>query len=779
MKLKILSLAVACALIGIVHAQIPSVYGYIKDQATGEVMQGVAVYDSATGSTAISNVKGYYDVTAKNGYNSLVFTAPGYLTRVEIVNTYIPVNLNIVLVPITEEQINTNPASSVLNDYQIGHTMPLNSQMKNMPVIASEQDPIKFIQYLPGAKGGMEGLSGLYVRGGNNDQNLMTMDGVPVFGSGHLFGFLSPFQPNSVRDLQFYRGPAPAQYGGRASSVTAVNMKEGSDKEWNGEIGINLLSTFLNANGPIDRAGKVTLNVGLRKSWLDVLGRSTENSTFVFGFHDLNAKLAFQLTPNSRLSIWVYNGKDKYGINQKDSSSPDSSNNVQATKIKFIQKWQSTLSGINFSTRISNKVFANFILGYSHFKTNSIVDFNSSLYDSADNLKLNWVFKQNSHNSMDLIVAKAQFEQRLSEKSRLNYGLESNLYFMVPYVEYFYARKNSFVFYDRTEGTVNNSKPIENSVYGEYIVEPYKGLTVNAGLRLWSFFTADKKFFRPEPRIILRQFLSNGAVARIGFSINNQGVNQLSSTNVPQPTDAWFPSGKFIQPQQAIQFNVGWSRLYKSGWGLNIESYFKKLNGVFDVYSDVEDQTDPQYWVNLVGQGKGNAYGIECTLSKEFGNLTGLVSYSLSKVNRTIETINFGNTYPFRWDRRHALSSVLYYNLSRRVKFSFSFTLMSGNAVTVPTSAYLNFDKTLVLHYSEKNNYRLPVYHRVDFSFTKLTKRSTPDLRRYWGITVYNALMHNNVMYITVEKQANTSEYQVKGRGLFPFVPSAFFKVEF
>lgn len=779
MKLKCFWLTVLCIAFTSINAQVPSVYGIVKDAFTGEAIQGVVVFDSATSGTGISNTHGYYDITANNGYNSLVFTAPGYLTAVHLVRVFGPVSLDIELSPIGDEQTQNNQANSILNDYQIGHIMPLSKQIKDMPAIANEQDPVKFLQNLPGAKGGMEGMSGLYVRGGNNDNNLMMMDGIPVFGSGHLFGFLSPFQPNSFRDIQFYRGPAPARYGGRASSVTDVSMKEGNTNEFNGEMGINLLDLFVNANGPLDKAGKTTINIGIRKSWLDVLTRSNDNSTLNFGFHDLNAKVVFRPSQYSKLSVWVYNGRDKYGFNLKDSGFVDTTKTFEASVFKLQTKWQSTITGVNYMARINKKIFANFIVGYSHFKTNNIVNLRLSTYDSVLNPKLNWILKSDNQNALNLITAKAQFEQRISDKARLNYGLESNLYFLTPYKEYYYVRKDSFVLYDQSGGTVNNSSPIENAVYGEYIIEPVKGLTINGGLRLWSFIGKDKSFFRPEPRIFLRQLLSNGASVRLGFSVNNQGVNQLSSINLPQPTDAWFPAGKLIKPQQSIQTSFGWSKMLGAGWGINIESYYKRLNGVFDVYSDIEDQTDPQYWVDIVGQGKGNSYGIETILSKEIGPFSGFVSYSLSKTNRTIETINFGNTYPFRWDRRHSFNSIFYYRTSAWSKISFGLTVMSGSAVTVPTSAYYNYDNTLVLNYSSKNNYRLPIYHRVDFSFTKKSHRSTEDLRRYWGINIYNLFMRNNVMFVRVDKKDGVNGFTVKGISWFPFVPSMFYKIEF
>lgn len=755
----------------------PGIYGWIKDKNSGRPLENALIIDSGQYQYSYSNRDGYYSMGLNTGNHKIIIAAPGYqVMRIEQ-SVYGPVKLNSELTELDEFTTDTFwNQFYALYDNRIGHNSMSARQISNMPALLSVPDPVKFAQYLPGVSGGIEGLSGLYVRGGNGDQNLMMMDGLPLYTNGHIFGFLSSYNPDLIGNAEFYRGVAPAKYGGRASSVFDVSMKEGGAGEWESNYTQDFLLFNLNTNGPLSKDGRVTGSFGIRRSWLDLFFPRSREAEVLFNVHDLNGKIAVNTKAGNKWSIWAYNGRDK-AVLASENNGVDSLNRQFEDKVRFEFNWQSTLAGLNYSHKFNNRHYGLFTAGISRAAFNLPLEVSSSITTDSGVSSFNLLVQE--QNVIQDYILKGNLEYRIDGTSRIHYGGEAILHAFKPGLTTIRFNRNNGSNLDTTFGKINEQSAFEGAVYGEYDKNLGAGLKLTAGLRLWTFAGRDKIWIRPEPRIVVTQILKGQKAVKIGFSMANQGLHRLSSVNASLPGDIWFPtSGKFT-PQNCLQFTAGFYQPWKAGWEFNMEGYFRSYTGITDLNGQIVQEIGRDYWEQVLAQGKGSAYGLEAMLMKRTGKFNGLASYAWSYTNRTMEDINFGKTYPFRWDRRHRFTAQGVYHISEVYTINMAVVLMTGNAVTVPTARYLAIDGTEVLEYGEKNNYRMPFYRRIDVGFSKKIKPyMVRSFDSYWGINIYNIASWRNPLFVRVSSDNGNLPTAV-GISYFPFIPSFYYKVKF
>jgi hypothetical protein len=779
MNLKCVFASLCFFALQMLHAQqnVPGIYGWIEDKETGERIENALIIDSSDLQYTYSNRDGYYNMGVGSGKHVLIFAAAGYNAMRMVEDVYSSTPINIQLMPLAANQNDTtwNKYHAIF-DLRSGHISPTRKQSLQMNSLLSIPDPVKLLQFLPGVSGGIEGLSGMYVRGGNSDQNLMMMDGLPIYGNGHIFGFLSSYNPELLGSTDFYRGVAPARYGGRAGAVLDVGMSEGNTKKWTGTYSQDLLLFNATANGPLNRSGSVTGNFGLRRTWLDMF-LPKEGDVFAFySLYDLNGKVTWRVNESNKLSFFAYSGRDKLS-SFFSSSDVDSLNRQIETNIKLGFNWQNNLFGVNWARKINNRHYGNFMLGMTRATYRVPFEFGGSIKSDTSFSSFN--IKTETANAITNVIGKANLEYRLKTNAHLRYGGEWVLHSFNPSTLYIGLSGSGSTGIDTTFGLDNKSISPEVSVYGEYENNLGGGLKVNLGGRIWSFFCDGKTRIRPEPRILISQILQGQKALKLGFSIANQGVHRLSSVNANLPGDIWFPTGGAIRPQRTMQITGGFYQPWKKGLEFSMELYLKSFDGITDLTGQDENDFEPRYWERMLAQGKGSAYGIEFLLMKKIGRLNGMAGYTLSRSDRMIADINFGDPYPFRWDRRHKISFQGVYALHKHWTIQFGGVWMTGNAVTVPTGQYLSADGMLVLDYTAKNNYRMPFYSRFDFGFTKKLK---PHLRRpynsYYGVNVYNIASRNNPLLVRVDQPVGQA-VQAFGISYFPFIPSGFYRIVF
>jgi hypothetical protein len=778
MRLKIGLFLFTSLLIQFSYSQsnLPGIAGWITDKKTGEPIENALVIDISDLQYTHTNRDGYYNMGVGSGKHVLLFAASGYqsVRMIEDVYSAKDFNVELTLLPANQNDTNWNKYHAIF-DIRSGHVSPSRKQSLEMPALLSIPDPVKWLQFLPGVSGGLEGLSGMYVRGGNSDQNLMMMDGLPIYGNGHLFGLLSSYNPEVVGNTEFYRGVAPSRYGGRAGAVMDVGMKEGNSKEWRGTYNQDLLLLNLAADGPLSSDGKVTGSFGIRTSWLDMFLPKSGDIYAYYSLYDLNAKVSWKIDDRNKLRFFAYSGRDKFEAQFKDESR-DSLNRQVGFLLKYGFSWQNNLFGVQWSHKINSRHFANFNAGLSRATYRSPLELGGSI--TTDTSISSFAIKTKLANAITNYIARSHFEYRLKTNTQLRYGAEMVLHTFNPSSLYLYFSSNNNND-DTTFGLNNKSFSPELSVYGEYEQNLGAGLKVNLGARLWSFTGYGKTWIRPEPRILISQILQGQKALKLGFSIANQGVHRLSSVNSNLPGDIWFPTGGNIRPQRTMQITGGFYQPWKRGIEFSMEMYLKSFDGITDLTGKDDNNFEPRYWERVLAQGTGRAYGIEFLLMKKVGRWNGLAGYSLSKSDRNIEGINFGNTFPFRWDRRHKLSMQWVFNVNKNWQLQFGGVWMTGNAVTVPTGQYLSADGMMVLDYASKNNFRMPAYRRIDFGFTKRLK---PYLKRdyntYYGVNVYNVLSRNNPLFVRVDQPAGQA-VQAIGISYFPLIPTGFYRIVF
>ena len=756
----------------------PGVYGLVTDAETGESIENAIVIAKKDMQYTYTARDGFYSMSVSSGKQELIITAAGYKTQFVNEDIYRAIQFNVVLSPLSEMETDTLwNLYHAMYDLRSGHCSPTQKQIQRLPVLLNIADPVKFLQFLPGVSGGIEGLSGLYVRGGNSDQNLMMMDGVPVYGNGHLFGFLSVYNPELVSNTEFYRGVAPARYGGRAGGILDVGMKEGSSNLWSGTYNHDLLLMNFAANGPLSSSGNVTASVGFRKSWLDLMLPKGGDNFLFYNLHDFNIKVSAKLKNMNRLSFWFYNGRDKFAFRAKTNET-DSLGRKEETELGLEINWQNTLAGMTYRHHFSKRHSGNFVAGISRYTYKNPISVENTI--TTDTSRSNIKIAVDSRNAISDYIVKADFDYRIGRSNHLRYGSEFVYHSFRPTMQSLELSSSGSTGLDTTLGSENAQTGIESSVWGEYEKNVGGGLKINAGMRLWNFTARDGSYFRPEPRILISQILQGKKALKLGFSLANQGVHRLSSVNINFPSDVWFPTTGNIRPQRTAQVTAGFYQPWRFGFEFSIEAYYKKFDGVTDLTGQDDNDFSPRYWERMLAQGKGESYGLEVLLMKKVGRFNGSVGYTWSYSDRLIPDINFNRTYPFRWDRRHRFAGQGSYIINKVYKVNFAAVFMSGNTATIPTGSYLSADgTTIVFDYSSKNNYRMPFYRRIDMGFSKKIK---PFLRRefqsFWGANVYNIAAWNNPLFVDVQQTGSNPPF-AKGISYTLLVPSVFYRVEF
>ncbi len=759
-------------------AQVPAITGWVYNKETLETIPGAVVVDQGNNQNTQTNNNGYYQLPTTRGDKTIIVAATGFKPVTLKVEVEASVSKNVFLIPVDFDELDSAEDVLSLYNQKMSVYSPRKKQITEAPSVLSVIDPVKYLQFLPSVTGGIEGLSGLVVRGSNPDQNLIMMNGMPIYGNGHMWGFLSNFNPEIVKNADFYRGVAPAHYGGRAGGgVLDVQTEGGSAIEWTGKMNADLITANITANGPLDHRGKVTSSIGIRRSYLDwLIGAGSGDAPLVGNVHDLNARVDYKESQKTQWNFWIYNGRDKYGLNSKISD-VDSLGRLIDISLKLLTSWQNTLAGVRWSHEFHSNLFGSLSVGLSKYKYLNQLGLTGSI--TTDTSKRSAEVLEKFSNTISDIHVNGDFNYIYSHQITINYGSQFIVHALKPGKTYVFNKENNNAPTIEEYGLSNMQNVVEWANYAEVDMHPNIGLSLNMGMRLWSFFTKEKSWIRPEPRIIISQLLEGKKRIQFGLSVANQGLHQLSSVNGILPGDIWFPSGTAITPQRTSQISAAYMQPLFAGTELSGELYYKSFKGITDLTGIEEDPLLPNYWERSITQGVGSSYGFELLLSKKTGIVTGVASYSYSKTQRKFEYINENQWFPYRWDRPHQFKMQMTINASSAFKINFAAVVMSGNVNTVPTGKYIAANGRMVYDYTVKNNYRMPMYKRIDIGFTKQIK---PFMRRgydeFYGIQIYNVLNWNNPLF-TQFKVTSNNQVNLVGLSYFNFIPSAFYRIEF
>ncbi|MGB0931107.1 MAG: TonB-dependent receptor [Chitinophagales bacterium] len=750
--------------------------GHITDAASGEELIGVNIYIKELGTGGVTNVYGFYSLTVPRGRYEITYSYIGYESIVETIDLEGSVTKNIELSTrgkeleefvVTSEKKDKNVESTEMSTVN----MKVES-IKKLPALFGEVDIIKALQLLPGVQSAGEGTSGLYVRGGNVDQNLILLDEAPVYNASHLMGFFSVFNPDAIKDMQLYKGGIPAQYGGRLSSVLDIRMKEGNSKRVAVSGGIGTVSSRLTVEAPIAK-GRGSFLVSGRRTYADIfLGLSSnpeirENKLY---FYDLNLKGNYRLGEKDRIFLSGYFGRDVFKFSDE-----------------FKMQWGNGTGTLRWNHIFSNKLFMNTSLIYSNF--------DYLLGDPAGVDAFEWT------SDIQNQTGKVDFNYFLNPENTLKFGVHSTRYQFSPG----HARSGT-----PDDGGIFNDIKLpdifawEHAAYlsNEHKITPR--LKATYGLRFSAFqnvgkatvYSYDKsnpdnytvmdsthydkgEVYKThtaiEPRLALKYSLNDESSVKLSYNRTVQYVHLASNSTSASPLDIWFPSSTNVEPQRADQIAIGYFRNLKNNmFETSVEAYYKKMDNQIDFKDHAQLLLNEQ----LEGElriGEGYAYGLEFMVRKQEGKLQGMLSYTLSRTERKIPEINNGKLYPNRYDRTHDVSLFATYDLSDKWTFGGNWVYTTGAAVTMPTGRF-EYGNMITPVYSDRNAARLPAYHRLDLSATlrpKSKKKPNRKFKHEWVFSIYNTYFRKNAFSINfVQDEKNPNVTKAEKLYLFGIIPS-------
>ncbi|MBD0260079.1 MAG: TonB-dependent receptor, partial [Cytophagales bacterium] len=701
-----------------------TVSGYVREAGSRELLIGVNVYlpGEATGTT--TNTYGFYSITLPAADSvTVVFSYVGYAPQTRTVPLRKTVELNVdlaagevlqeVVVHGSREKVSETPQMSTLD-------IPI-KQIKTIPALLGEKDVLKVLQLMPGVQKGSEGSSGLYVRGGGPDQNLIILDDAVVYNAYHLFGFFSLFNGDALKSVELTKGGFPARYGGRLSSVLEMNMKEGSKEKLHGEGGIGLISSRLTLEGPLQK-GKSSFILSGRRTYIDALVRPfIPEGDGGYYFYDLTAKVNHDFGRKDKLYLSGYFGQDRFFVREK----------YDGNLYKLGFNWGNATGTLRWNHLFNEKLFTNTSLIFSNYRfriyqddksrdgTEYTLDYRSGIRDIG--IKQDWDFFP-------------------SPRHAFKFGFSSTYHQFTPSA---IVLKDSQV--NQFSREVKAIDVAESGVYAEDTWRPLDRLRLNAGLRLSHYATQGRQYLRPEPRLAASYTLAEDLSAKASYAQMNQYVHLLSNTGIGLPTDLWVPTTARVAPQQSRQVAAGLAKDFTDrGLQLTLEGYYKKMDNIigyregasFLLIEDGPENAGKVNWEDNVTAGQGWSYGAELLLQKKAGRFSGWVGYTLSWTQLQVDELNFGKKYYARYDRRHDLSLVGIYEISPRITLSGTWVYGTGNALTMPLSQYQaiqhdtgpqgrDYYGGTVSDYCEKNSFRMAAYHRLDLGiqFHKKMKR--------------------------------------------------------
>ncbi len=762
-----------------------TISGYIKEKNSGELLIGVNIYLEGTQIGTVSNTYGFYSFTIPQQKANIVYSFVGYkpykipinIKNDTVIDVELDPNIELSEVEIYAERdkISDKVEMSVVS-------IPV-EQIRQIPALLGEKDVFKVLQLMPGIRSGSEASSGLYVRGGGPDQNLTILDEAPVYNAMHLFGFFSVFNGDAIKSIEMFKGGFPARYGGRLSSVIDLTLKDGNKQKFTGEGSIGLLSSRLLLEGPIVK-NKSSFMISGRRTYVDVLTRPFMNikeGTAGYYFYDLNAKVNYEISDKDKIYLSGYLGRDKFSGGFDD--------NYTSEKYKLF--WENVTSTLRWNHQFSNKLFSNTSLIFSNYQF--VIDAEDKSYINNDFFHLRY-----KSGIRDLGV-KSDFAWIPSPDHYIRTGFSVTNHLFTPSAVVIEVSSQ------KLEQNVQSLNSIETAAYAEDEWRIIPQLKINAGLRFSNFNHKEKSYFGLEPRLLISYMFTDMFSIKASYAEMNQYVHLLTSTGIGLPTDLWVPATDRIGPQHSRQVALGLAHDFEDpSFTISLEAYYKTMTDIisykegssFLMIDDPTDQSKDFHYEDAVTTGNGYSTGLEFLLQRKFGKLTGWIGYTLSLTKYKFDELNNGKEFFPRHDRRHDISIVAIYKVSKNITLSATWVYGTGDAITLANStynAYTNnpfsansgmvdkykyFDSRYANYYGEKNSFRMESYHRLDIG-AQFSKKLKWGGTRTIEVSLYNAYNHLNPFFYYTGYDYRTNQTVLKQFTLFPLLPSVAYYLKF
>lgn len=768
-------------------AQQFTISGYIKEEATGESMVGANVFIKETLKGTTSNQYGFYSLTVPAGNVTLAISYVGFVSQ-EFPLTLDKdirknVSLSSVAIETKEVTITAEKEDRNIQSTEMGREKLDVDKIKSMPAFMGEVDILKSIQLLPGVSSAGEGNSGYYVRGGGPDQNLILLDEANVYNASHLFGFFSVFNADAIQNVTLTKGNMPANYGGRLASVLDIQMKEGNNKQFGAEGGLGFVSSRLTVEGPIKKDTSSFI-VSARRTFLDLffgepfVDKESDISGNKYYFYDFNAKVNYRLSDKDRLFLSGYFGRDVFNF-----KSPDSDFFIKVP-------WGNATATVRWNHLFSNKLFLNSSLIYTDYNFSfegGQSDFSFKLFSGITdyNIKEDFTWLPNVKHNVKF-GAQYIFHEFVPSNASAKAG---EVTFDVGKILKQYAHDLAVYINDEYEisdrwlinGGLRLTLFSQVGPFDRYILNPITDLPTDTVH--YSAGEPVETYTNAEPRLAVRYAINSKSSLKGSVSQNYQYIHMVSLSAISLPTDTWVPSSDKVKPQSGTQYAIGYFRNFKQNtFETSVEVYYKTLENQLEYKegflpeNSVNNNLD-NYFVS----GKGWSYGGELFLKKAKGKFTGWIGYTLAWTKRQFPDLNQGKTYFPKYDRRHDVSIVLSYEVSKRVTLGATWVYATGNLNTIPERIFFMSNGDIVEDYGgQRNNYRMDPYHRLDVSVNLKGKQH----KRYqgsWNFSVFNLYNRYNpyIIYFDKEFSENSITISAKQISLFPILPSVTYNFKF
>ena len=788
-----------------------TVSGHLYEKGSLESLPGGLVYDPVSQKSTTTNAYGFYTLTLpyRDGL-FLVFNSFGFINDTLWIKTAENIEYDARLSKITMlETVNISAEKSNTEQVKMSSITLSTKEIKNMPMLFGEKDVFKTLLLLPGVQSASEGTSGIYVRGGGPDQNLIIIDEATIYNASHLLGFFSIFNGDAIKSVELVKGGFPARYGGRLSSVIDINMKDGNKESYHCEGGIGLISSNVMVEGPIIK-NKASFMLSGRSTYLDlimvpVMKRVTEGTAAGYYFFDLNGKFNFDLGKKDKLYFSAYFGRDKFHLSNKEKY--ESGNEYDKYKMGLF--WQNATATIRWNHLYSNKVFSNMSFIFSDYTMNTYMGYK---YFYGTNSPYNESFNSDFKSGIRDYTLKYDVTYRPNATHHLLAGAA---------VTYHEARPNAIMMKadTLTMRNVEKAQGLEYALYVEDEINIRNRFRINPGVRLVAFSVPHKTWFSPEPRLSISYNILSNLALKASYAMMSQSMLLLSTSTIGLPTDLWVPVTDSIRPQRSQQVALGIHYdLKKPRLSFSVEGYYKKMDHILaykegtsyftNMLQNIMDEEVPtnfqNKWTDNVTTGRGWSYGVEFLVRKEAGNFTGWIGYTLSWTKQQFDDLNFGDPFFARYDRRHDVSIVLMYSPAKWVNLSMSWVFATGNAITLPTSLYLSEELNAYLdnlippqegeyyyyasyieNYGKKNDFRMKPFHHLDIGvqFIKSHKRNKG--QSIFEISIYNIYNHHNpFFYFTTQEYRETESggeiiNKIQQISIFPIIPTLSYHFKF
>ncbi len=800
-----------------------TVSGYVTDGKSSETMINASVYDANTMKGSVTNNFGYYTLRLGEGPVNLKASYVGYVPFEASFNLHADTVINIKLtssvmldeVVVVGQAIENNVTSTRMSAVEI----PV-MQMKKIPALFGETDVIKTLQLLPGVQSGTEGSAGMYVRGGGPDENLILLDGVPLYNVNHAMGFFSAFNADAIKNVTLYKGNFPARFGGRLSSVVDVSMKDGDMYEYHGNASIGLIAAKVNVEGPIVK-DKTSFNLSFRRTYYDlftapivsfIAKRESNDEAKAWAgyyFYDFNLKLNHKFSDKDRLFFSLYSGDDKVYARISETSDHSYETNdgedwyqVQTRyeqQIKINWKWGNRIAALRWNHIVSPKLFMNVTASHSRYRhlIDATISGEETRTVNGQSNASKMAYSLGLNSGIFDYCLRSDFDYKPHENHDIKFGAAMTYHSYEPSSTAIHMNDIESGYGVQMDTIIGDAKlrALETDLYAEDNWNINNFFKMNLGLHYATFTVEDKTYHSIQPRASLRVLADENLSFKAGYAYMSQYVHLLSSNTISLPTDLWVPVTDKILPMNAHQMAVGAFYDWKD-FEFSLEGYYKMMDNVLE-YKDGASffSLETAEWQNKVVMGEGHSYGVEFLVRRNVGKTTGWIGYTWSKTerlfNRPGQELNFGEPFPAKYDRRHDLNIVVMHQFSDRFDMSGTWVYSTGNCATLAYQNYYglpnNYGNFPQLGYvTYRNNYRFNSYQRLDIAFNWHKQKKHGE--RTWTLSVYNVLCHNNPFLVYVDSDyvydPVTEEYEYADQKLkqvciFPIIPTFSYSFKF